>query len=274
MNAKWIRVTKKRRCEICDHGDWCTYCPELNLILCMRVESSRPSKNSMGGWLHKIDGYVAPRFVAPIKKAIEPPPLDFYSMWRRLVKATDAYHLDGFAMSLGVDTEALRVIGCAWADRAWAFPMRDATGEIIGIRLRNVRGDKWAVKGSHQGLFIPQIEHRKTVFIVEGPTDLAAALTLGWFAIGRPSCLGQEQMISQYVRAKRISRAVIITDNDEPGLRGASKLQTMLPILSCVYVPPAKDLRELITLGGDRQMIEAAIRDTVWTVPQEMQRAA
>lgn len=106
-----------------------------------------------------------------------------------------------------------------------------------------------------------------TLFICEGPSDTAAAMTLGLRAIGRPSCLGLESMIVEYVKTKKAHRVVLICDNDDPGLRGAAKLQGMLPVLSCIYVPPTKDIREFLNRGGDRRMIESSIRDLVWTQP-------
>jgi len=217
--------------------------------------------------------------MVPIKKAIEDRPIDALGIWRRWFDATEFKTVDALGVALKVDTDALRSIGCAWAWAydAWAFPMKDATGKVIGIRLRNTEGSKWAVKGSHQGLFIPAeylFDFDGTLYIVEGPTDLAAALTLGLYAIGRPACLGQEEMILQYIRAKRVRRVVIVTDNDDPGLRGATKLQSIVPVLSCIYVPPTKDIREFLSLGGKRPIIEACIKDTVWTSPAGQQQAA
>lgn len=269
MNAKWIRVSKKRRCEICDHGDWCTYSPDLGLVLCMRVESMRPSSNSMGGWIHKVSD-PRPSFTTPVRVAIKEAPLDLQTLWRRWLTETDIHHLDGFAMSLGVDTDALRSIGCAWNGRAWAFPMKDANGKMIGIRLRSESGDKWAVRGSHQGLFFADSQEAKTVYLVEGPTDCAAALSLGLNAFGRPACLGQEQMILDYVRSVHANRVVIVSDNDEPGLRGAEKLQNQLSVMSCMWVPPAKDLREFVSRGGTRSLIDSSLKDLVWQRPQRI----
>lgn len=208
----------------------------------------------------------APRRAAPIRKAIEDKPPDLESLWNRWQRQTDAQHLDGFAMSIDVDTEALKSIGCAWNGRAWAFPMKDARGKMIGIRLRAENGSKWAVTGSRQGLFYPDLSEAKTLYLVEGPTDLAAALTLGLDAFARPACLGQEQLILDY--ARRANRLVIISDNDEPGLRGAARLQGMLPMMSCLFVPPAKDLREFVSFGGTKELIESSLRDLVWTRPK------
>jgi hypothetical protein len=288
---KWIRVTKKDRCKICEKPDYCTYAPEAGLALCMRVESDRPSNNSMGGWLHKTgDGYT-PRYIAPIRKAIEDPPLDAERIWRRWFDKTNDAQRDVEGVALGVDTDALTAIGMAWANKewqldlekrphatpAWTFPMRSAEGQVVGIRCRG-GGAKWAVKGSRQGLFLPDpylFDFEGTLWIVEGPTDLAAALSLGLYAIGRPSCQGQEDLVLKIVRRLKARRVVIVTDNDAPdihgriaGLDGAAKLQSMLPVMHCLYIPPVKDIREFLNRGGNRRMIEASIKDLVWERPR------
>lgn len=205
---------------------------------------------------------------APIRKAIEDKPIDAHAMWRRWLESTEHIRLDGLGMSLGVDTDCLKAIGCAWSTQnAWAFPMKDASGKMIGIRLRNDKGEKWAVRGSKSGLFLPSdysFVPDGICYLVEGPTDLAAAMTIGLRAIGRAACLGQEQFILQWLIKNRVARLVIVTDNDEPGLRGAEKLQSMLSILSCVWVPPCKDLREFVNLGGNYKTMQAILKDLVW----------
>lgn len=269
MTEKWYRVTRKRPCAICRRPDWCGYTEDA--ICCMRIQSDKPTKN--GGWLHKTDDrpYVAP---TPIRQAIPDKPIDAQGIWQRWFDATDFHHLDGLGMSLGVDTDALRAIGCAWAPphKAWSFPMREATGKVIGIRLRSTEGAKWAVKGSHQGLFLPTeypYATDGTLHLVEGVTDLAAAMTIGLYAIGRPSCLGQENLILDFIRSQNVKRLVIICDNDDPGIRGAERLQSMLPVFSAMFLPPCKDLREFVNAGGTPSMIEASLRDTVWSRPRE-----
>lgn len=205
----------------------------------------------------------------PIKKAIEGKPLDARGVWQRWLEQTDHYHLDGFGMSLGVDTDCLTAIGCAWSTfNAWAFPMRDERGNVIGIRLRNNDGHKWAVKGSKAGLFIPSrypFISDRVVYLVEGPTDLAAAMTIGLRAFGRAACTGQENFILQYIALQRIERLVIVTDNDDPGIRGAEKLQSMLSIPSCIWIPPTKDIREFLNIGGDYNDVQSSLTDLVWS---------
>ena len=269
MTDRWYRVNKKRPCQICKRPDWCTY--QENAACCMRVKSETSMRN--GGWLHKTSMPVS--YIAPIRRAIEDKPIDAQAMWQRWFERTDHDQLDGLGMLLGVDTDCLRAIGCAWSTfNAWAFPMKSPDGSVIGIRLRNDQGDKWAVKGSKSGLFIPSeysFVNDRILYLVEGPTDLAAAMTIGLRAFGRAACLGQEGFILNYISRQKIERLVIVTDNDEPGLRGAEKLQSMLSILSCVWIPPTKDIREFVNLGGDYKTMQSILKDTVWT---KAQRAA
>ena len=263
MNDRWYRVKKNRPCAICKRPDWCTYAD--GVACCMRVKSDKELRN--GGWLHRTNNPVP--YIAPVRKAIEDKPTDAHATWQKWLERTDYKHLDRLGVSLGVDTDCLKAIGCTWSTfNAWAFPMRDASGNVIGIRLRNDTGDKWAVKGSKSGLFIPgeySYMEDRIAYLVEGPTDLAAAMTIGLRAFGRAACLGQENFILQYVAQQKISRIVIITDNDDPGIRGAEKLQSMLSIDSCLWIPPTKDIREFVNLGGNYHDVQAILKDLVWS---------
>lgn len=186
-------------------------------------------------------------------------------MWRRWQERTDPYHLDGFAMSLGVDTDALKALGCAWTNGAWAFPMRDERGLVTGIRLRDERGRKWAVKGSRSGLFIPEGKAAgECLYVVEGPTDTAAGLTLGLSVVGRASCAGGEEMLAGYVRRSGARRVLIVADADEAGLRGSERLKHALRVPAVVWTPPCKDLREFVRVGGSAAVIQSAVKDIMW----------
>jgi hypothetical protein len=227
----------------------------------MRVESDKPTNN--GGWLHASDGPVP-----PVRERPEPErTLDAERVWQRWFERTDAAQLNRFGEKLGVDTDCLRAIGCAWSSQAWAFPMRDASDKVIGIRLRDECGNKWAVTGSKAGLFIPReysFLDDGSCYLVEGPTDLAAAMSLGLPAIGRPSCLGQEEMILATLQMRNVRRLVIVTDNDEPGIRGAVKLQKLMRVPTCLWIPPAKDMREYVNAGGNYHTVQSSLKDMAW----------
>jgi phage/plasmid primase-like uncharacterized protein len=147
--------------------------------------------------------------------------------------------------------------------------MQFGDGDICGIRLRGADGRKWAVKGSRQGLFIPECLNNcaDRLLICEGPTDTAALLDLGFDAVGRPSCNGGNRCVLGLVLSdgRLVPReVVIVADSDEPGQRGAWKLATTLvAYVSRVRIiePPGgiKDARQWVQSGATRYDVEAAI---------------
>ena len=141
--------------------------------------------------------------------------------------------------------------------------MCDGWGNMVGIRLRNERG-KFAVRGSRQGIFLAAVAAQETLFVCEGPTDTAAAVELGLFAVGRPNCGCGGAEVAVFARRQACRRVVVISDNDKAGLDGARKVGGELPLPFAVYVPPAKDVREFVRLGGTRAMIENTLKGLVW----------
>ena len=195
----------------------------------------------------------------------EPRGINATALMRAWANATSPAALAEFAAALGVSTPSLVAVGAAWAapHSAWAFPMCDGYANVVGIRLRNERG-KFAVRGSRQGLFMANVAPQKTLFVCEGPTDTAAAVELNLFAVGRPNCCCGGAEIKVFARRHDCRRVVIISDNDKPGLDGARKVGGELKLPFAVYVPPAKDVREFVRLGGTRAMIENTLNNTIW----------
>jgi len=260
----YTRVTKENPCPICRRAglrgiDWCRVFDD-GWAECMRVQSERPAKS--GGWMHRLGD--APRRYLPPPKW-QPPTINATKLIRDWRAATPATALDDLATALGLSTHSVTAVGAAWAEprAAWAFPMCDGYGNIVGIRLRNQRG-KFAVRGSKQGIFLADVLPQKTLFVCEGPTDTAAAVELGLFAVGRPNCCCGGPDIKIYARRHECSRVVVIADNDKPGLDGARKVGGELKLPFAIYVPPAKDLREFVGLGGTRAMIESTLKSTLW----------
>lgn len=263
MSNKWVRVSKKLPCGICGHIDWC--CLGEHYWNCMRVTSNHPCAN--GGYLHPITGKPPPK---PARQDPEPPAIDAAELMRQFSEETEYEWLVRFADHLGVSAAALLSLQCAWdsMDRAWAFPMMNGFGQPIGIRLRSENGKKWAIRGSRQGIFIPRSQLHATAYICEGPTDTAAGLTLGLFCIGRPSCTGCTSYTGTAIRRLGITRAVIVVDNDTPGIRGATFLADELQVPCCSLLLPAKDLREFLNLGGTTELIQSLTSSLVWHQPQ------
>jgi phage/plasmid primase-like uncharacterized protein len=173
--------------------------------------------------------------------------------------------LERFAVELGLSVDSLRRLLVGWLSgrRAWSFPMRDAAGEVRGIRLRYPNGKKLAVRGGKEGLFLPvDLQCGGRLLICEGPTDAAALLDLGFAAVGRPSCSGGLTHAVGLVKRLKPEDVVIVADRDGPGMRDARNLASVLvayvPALRTI-VPPAKDAREWIRGGATNAVVKAAI---------------
>ena len=167
---------------------------------------------------------------------------------------------------LGVDGECLFSLDVAWAEehKAWAIPMRNADDRIVGIRLRDNDGNKWAVKGSKQGLFIPRVQVGYDIVVTEGPTDCAAALSMGMFAVGKPMAMMASSEILRFISRNKARRVIVIADNDFAGLKGAAKLVDSCPVPTCELVLPTKDIREFANIGGSRSLLDSMLASQQW----------
>jgi hypothetical protein len=195
----------------------------------------------------------------------------------------EAGPLEALAAELGLSAASLRRIGAGWvgADAlamvettcrgpgCWAFPMHSSDGRVVGIRLRSPSGFKYAVAGGAEGLFLPRdLSSAAQLLVAEGPTDTAALLDLGFAAIGRPSCSGGMRQTASLVGRLHCNSIVIVSDNDEPGLRGAAVLGAVLrPHVADVRVirPPGgiKDARAWRLSVADPGAVRSAILDAI-----------
>jgi hypothetical protein len=232
--------------------------PDGGAILCMRGEGGKPKtlKDGSTGWIHRLGG-------KPVRLPQKPPrtkPRFNAAILRGWMDITTPKMTREYAESLGVSQPSVVLLGaCYTGNDTWAWPMRDSSGKIIGVRLRSNNGRKWAVAGSSNGLFMTQRCPSK-VYVCEGPTDTAAAISIGLFAVGRPSCSGGGPAIVELVKKRGVKEVVIIADTDRkkrpdgspwnPGLEGAQALKERLPVKSSIITLPCKDLREFVRNGG------------------------
>jgi hypothetical protein len=240
-----------------------------SVVICMRTVSERPNvfRGGETGYIHPYpNGVIVPK----PKKEYRPPNINTDKVLSEWKRAYPNPKLAILAHNLGVSIQSLERMGCQLAggwNNAWAFPMSDGYGNHIGIRIRNLISRKWAVTGSRAGIFIPNVRPVKRLFVVEGPTDTAAGIDLGLYVVGRPSCSGGGDYILDLARNMRVKEVVIITDNDEPGVRGSQELQKRLKIPSCVLTLPCKDLREYLQIG-DRSTLDSMVEQLAWTQPK------
>lgn len=170
--------------------------------------------------------------------------------------------LNELAINLGVQADALTRIGVGWdtVRRRYTFPERDGNGHIIGIATRKPNGNKVFMKGGFRGLTIPDdFEHMTAgpVLIVEGPTDVAAGLTLGLKVVGRPSCNGGVKHLSKLLDGRDVlivGEFDMKSDGKWPGRDGAKSIAEQLarrwgtPVRWALPPDKAKDIRAWLNL--------------------------
>lgn len=261
----YSRVSRGRACPVCGKPDWCLISRDdpPSKVICARVQSKTPVGEA--GWLHKFrdDGWRHTCVRTVTVRAKPNAPRDFGDLARTFQRSVDPGTLADLAASLGVKVESLVRLGIGWNGRAWTFPMSDASGRVLGIRLRFPDATKLAVKGGHEGLFIPNGPPCDgPLLLAEGPTDTAALLSLGLNAIGRPSCSGGVRLVIRLVRMLKPCSVVVVADADVPGQKGAERLAFVLtPLCRSVRVisPPTKDIRAWVNAGATRQQVERLI---------------
>jgi len=269
-STEWIRTNKSRPCPICNKNDWCEISADRVTVYCMRVPSEHPSKSPQGGWFHRIG---EPVVYQPVKKTKMV--TDFTTETQNYIDNLSSYETP--SRLLGVSVRSLERLQLGHNGRGYTFPMRDGRENIIGIRVRGKKG-KWSVPGSRNGLFWPDKVYSGSdwpLIICEGPSDTAALLDLEFDAIGRPSCLGGNEHVMEFLRGKRRD-IVIMSDNDQPkhrpdgsvwfpGQEGATKLAHLIkPLVRSVKVchPPGhKDIREWKIAGATKPVVIAIIRN-------------
>ena len=270
----WHRVTRSSPCPICGKSNWCLFSADGSAAICPRVQEGSSKRCGDAGWLHILrrDGKWRPRqrvvrIPLRTRQASELPALA-----ERFSVAVGPERLAALADGLGVSSESLRRLGVGWSAEhsAWAFPMTNHFGTVLGIRLRLLSGRKLSIKGGHDGLFIPadiDLSPASTLLVCEGPTDTAAVLDLGFSALGRPSCSGGGRLLIDLVKRHVIGSVVVLADRDTPGQRGADRIASHLALFCPsvrVIAPPdgINDARAWKTAGGTTSDINAAIAAT------------
>lgn len=286
----WHNVSKKEPCPICHKTDWCNLSNDGAVCICHRVESPHLARSG-SGWIHRLIDR-PPSYSSRKSYSSRQPSttLDFEKVHHSY--DNDPTLIEGLATTLGVDDLALKSLDVRFNrfDECWSFPMRNAEGDIIGLRFRELAGSrKWSARGSHDGLFfIPNQEQATTnheLIIVEGASDAAAAISLfhhilqpSTFTLqpamiaGRSSCQTGSCHIRQYIRRVGAHIVTIVADNDEPGIRGAKVLASQLitnhqslitqgshfPVRILIVPHPYKDIRAWYLSG---QLTPKAFKD-------------
>jgi hypothetical protein len=237
------------------------------VAICPRTESGSRKYLDGSGYLHVIDPAV-PMPERRDERGAELPEhnLVLSSLATKMMLSCDERRIEVLSRSLAIPAFAFRLLRVGWSasSDAYSFPMFRCGQRVIGIRLRNEAGKKWAVKGSRQGLFMPSSwpSDKKGIVVCEGPTDTAAMLGMGFNAMGRPSAMGSHALVEEAVGGRPVC---IISDSDDVGVDSAMKLASHLRS-RCrvgVLVPPAKDARDWIGRGTSKKTLTLAIGEAM-----------
>lgn len=234
---------------------------------------------------HETNGHANGFHPATAKIESRPPP------WATLVPlfvqvAQAGGHVERLAADLGVSIDSLAAVSCGWTpafwNGCWAFPEEDGLGNIAGIgfrltRLVDGKNKRQYPGGGHRGIIVPTDLERRIVespvapgvlLAVEGPTDVAACLTMGIAAVGRPNDTGGGVEIARMLGRLQVPcQLVVLVENDRKpdgswkGQAGALRchrnlldaLGGKLPErqIGLKYMPEgAKDPREFLLTSG------------------------
>ncbi len=254
------RVSRSLPCPICSHlhrtQSWCLVDTARGLAICPRVESARRIGDA--GYLHRMDGGQLEPTRIVVRERTRPDIADLGWLQPRLEDALTSAKAAELSDRWGTSIATLHAIGCGWDGSAWTFPMHHGT-KIVGYRRRLPDGGKVCRTGSRLGLMrrLETPAARGSLFIVEGESDLAAALDLGLDAVARPGCRVCEDLVVPIAKGRD---TVIVADSDRPGLEGAKALRArVLKIARSVVIvrPPGrhKDLRDWVRAGGSREAL-------------------
>ena len=221
---------------------------------------------SGGGWLHALKPKgEGTEFYVPKPKPLPEHNEVMAEIARRVLRSTDNKNLVEFALELGVDVESVNNfnVGYDEARKEYLFPMLRGRDKVVGVRIRNKTGGKFSIKGSKNGLFVPNnFRDEGVVYICEGESDAMALHSCYLNVVGRPSCNSCEKIIKELVEDRDV---VICLDQDEAGRKGAEKLAQYLKIhcksVKMFEAPDGiNDMREWVNTHGRHELFSAAKR--------------
>ena len=260
----WQRVNRNHPCPVCGRPDWCLTSHDGVWAICPRIESDRRAGEA--GYLHRLTDTPGQWRRGPITTIIVPgaamDTAQLSTLARRYQAEAEKFkHLEKLGSRLGVSAESLRRLGVGY-DHAGDFstwPMVDADGAIVGINRRFADGSKKIMPGHHAGLYLPvDLPGNlagETLLVVEGGSDTAAGLDLGFWTVGRFSCTHGGKLLAQLLRDRQPGLVVIVADADGPGRQGAAELARKLVLftrnLRMIEPPGYKDLRQWKQAGAN-----------------------
>jgi len=285
MNG-WTPVTRRDPCPICGGPDNCTRSTDGRYAYCGRISEGSTKQNNGGQWLHVLDDSHSP--VDWLRANPRPPGLVNASSpkeqpsrdWGQVSRS--AFHSPNadlarreLATTLCVSVESLERLGIGYSGRVlgWTVPERDASGQVIGINRRLPDGSKRRDKGSRSGLTFDPVRwmdpDADTIYLVEGCSDVAAMLTMGFCAVGRPSNLGGVELLGELLKSVPTDRRIAVI-----GERDRKPHHSLAPATRSKHKPDCPHCSTCWPgwFGATRtaeQLASILGREVAWTLPPE-----
>ena len=265
--TEWVRVTPDSPCAVCGRPTWCTRTTDGTAVRCMRLESARPVE--AGGWIHRVDD---PPLPPPPPRPAPKPVADVGKLALAMARhrSADAKRRE-LALELGVTVESLEAllagIGWDYYGREFAtFPSRDGDGKVTGISRRYTDGSKRTLAGtSNSGVYAPSYWYLPPgpVYVVEGPSDVAALFSHGFAVLGRPSNIGGARHLAAFLHRRAAGRPVVVLgEHDRKPDRPGTVPQCPIDCAGCSWCWPGK--YGAVTVSG--QLCRLGI-DSRWAMP-------
>lgn len=263
MQKRWKRVHGLSRCPICGKPDWCLVAPDRSAAICPRIDEGSSRYIEGSGYLHILkvtQEWMNEEYHPKTGYSALPEHNEVLAIRaRQWVTDCTNERISELATRLAVTEESLRLLNIGWFDHdaSWIFPMLRTGKRLVGVRVRNKSGKKYAVRGSKNGLFIPNnLPDKGVVYVCEGESDTAAMLSCELPTVGRPSCNSGDRLIVELLADRPV---VVCMDRDGVGRKGAEELAKLLRC-HCPDVmmlePPVKykDMREWFHGEGKKEV--------------------
>ena len=294
-SGSWSECSKRKPCVHCGATKWCSASDDGGAAVCRKSNGVAP-----GGWrvikpapsagfvLAKVDPFWEPDPLAVLERVRAPKAkvgtklttqqcLEILASSRQ---GDERRHQAKLAEILGVSAEVLEQLGVGWRwgdvdrgkdlhDGDWIYPMRDGSGQVVGVHRRLAKPfikdgkpvSKLMVHGSKLGLvYAPDhwSQGSGPILCPEGMSDVATLMTMGLGAVGRPSDRAGAEELAQLLTAT--DRPILVVGENDgkpdgrwPGREGAIATATKVaeglqrPVMWSMVPEPAKDAREWMT---------------------------
>lgn len=211
------RVSRRMKCPVCGKPDWCLVSDDKAFVLCARISLGSRREYQGFGWLHTGSTFTPP------KRLVKNPGsnANIENVFNVHINLSfDVRELMPLAAHLKIDIATLSNMGIGTDGSVYYTPMYDADRKIIGLKCRNLSGQKWCVKGSRLGVcYSRDFRDYQNVYICEGESDTAAMVGQGYNAIGRASATSCGTILASLL--KNAMDIIIVADYDKHG-RGFS----------------------------------------------------